>query len=219
MPKDFFKTIVTSKVVLWQKGVDKNLYTISLTFPYHDMEGDLALIFDVNGAHISIASFSIIDGNMVGINNEHMVFIARVQGTSGQFELIRQATKALNEVSPNIILVLATQAIASALGIESIAGITTKEHIIYDEFNFDYDELWVSMGGEKVNEQVFHLPSKPHNKPMAMVKMNHRCRTKRKRQFKLDIYNHIILEFQQKCLDGVCHSETDLLFKKMSRTV
>ena len=147
---------------------------------------------------------------MIGINNEHVIFIARVQGTSGQFELIRQATKALTNFSPTTIVVIAVQAIACTLGIENIAGITTKEHIITDEFNFDYDGFWISMGGEKVNEQVFHIPSKPHNKPMAMVKMNHRCRTKRKRQFKLDIYNHIILEFQQKCLDGVCHSDRTL---------
>lgn len=200
-PKGFTETLITSRVVLWEKLLGVNLYTVTLQFPYYDMEGDMAVQFNVNGCGISIVSFSIINGNMVGVGSKQAIFIARVQGTKWKFDLIRQATKDLNEVTPNALLVIAVQAIATALKIERIAGVATKEHIDLDDFHYNYDELWISMGGDKVNEHVFHLPTAPHNKPMAMVKVNHRCRTKQKRQFKVDIYNQIILAFEQKCLN------------------
>ncbi|SPF49893.1 hypothetical protein SBDP1_840005 [Syntrophobacter sp. SbD1] len=201
LPKDFVEKIITSKLVLWKMRQGDKLYTVTITFPYHDTEGDIGLTFNIDGCEISKASFTIIKGHMVGIDNDNVIMIARVQGSDGKFDLIRQATKELNEVAPHVILVIAIQAIASALNIESIAGITCKEHVDSDYIRFDYDEFWMSMGGDKINEQVFCVPTKPDNKPMAMVKANHRCRTKRKRQFKLDIYDQVTLAFKQKFLN------------------
>ncbi len=202
LPKDFVEKITTSKLVIWEMRQGDKLYTVTTTFfSNHDSEGDIGLTFNIDGCEISKVSFTIIKGHMVGIDSDNVIMIARVQGTDGKFDLIRQATKELNEVTPHVILVIAIQAIASVLNIESIAGITSKEHIDSDHIQFGYDELWMSMGGDKINEQVFRVPTKPDNKPMAMVKANHRCRTKRKRQFKLDIYDQVIVAFKQKFLN------------------
>ncbi len=203
IPEDFIKKLIPSGIVLWEELLDEHLYTITLEFPYHDMEGDLAVVFNIDSHKIATCSFTIMNGNMVNIDSEHVIFIARVQGTIGCFELIKQTTKVLKDITPNIILVIAVQAIAAALKIGSMAGIITKKHIFYDAFDYDYDQLWISMGGVKINKQVFQLSTKPKDKPMHMIKRNHRCRTKKKRVFKRNIYNQIILAFEQRCLNKV----------------
>jgi len=205
MSKYFMETITKGQIVLWTTMVGSNIYTMSIDFHNFDNQGDLAVIFNMNGMEIYIAAFTFIKGITVSIDSDQVILVARVQGTKGTIDLIRQATKDLNDISPSAILVTSIQAIATALKIDNIAGITANEQIdkYYmhtDKIFFNYDKLWISMGGDKVNEQVFRLPTKPHNKSIIMVKRNHRSRAKNKRQFKCHIYNEVIQSFQDNCL-------------------
>lgn len=201
MPNDFIEKITSPNTVLYDKLIDTQLYTVTLEFPYYDMEGDLALVFKINGSEISSLSFTIINGHMVDIDSGHVILIARVQGVNGCCDSIKHATKAFNDVTPNTVPAIATQAIATALNIGRIVGITTSEHIILEAFSYNYDALWISMAGDNINSKVFCIPVHPTHKPITAIKRNHRSRSKHKRQFKLDIYNQVILAFEQQCLN------------------
>ncbi len=204
--KDCITNIFDGQIVLWEKVIGGDLFSISLCFPRYDMEGELSLAFNANYHELFIMSFAIVPGNVMRISDESIIFITEVKGERCRFELIRYSTKMLNDISPPVILATAVQAIATALRITSVAGITAKEQMTVSgkqdiERCFPtYDELWISMGGRKLNDQVFRLAATPEDKPITMIKINHRCRTKRKRQFKKDIYSQVIGTFQQKCL-------------------
>jgi uncharacterized protein VirK/YbjX len=201
MLDDFCANIITNKIVLWEQIIMLNLFTIHLELPNHDLEGDVNLVFRMNGIGIYYLSFTIVPGKILDIASEHVIFIARVQGVHKYYGLIMQCTKDFNYIAPSEVLVTAIQAIATALNIDSIAGITANEQLSKGcgDFIFDYDRLWIKVGGYKINKQAFHIPTQPYERPLDMIKTNHRSRKRHKRQLKRDIYNHIIQAFEQKC--------------------
>ena len=204
--KDCITNIFNGQIVLWEKLIGNDLFSISLCYPRYDMEGELSLAFNANYQELFIMSFAIIPGNVMHLSDEPIIFVTEVKGTRRQFELIRYSTRVLNDITPPVILATAVQAIATTLGIKSIAGITAQEQMTaggeqdIGRWVPTYDELWISMGGRKLNEQAFYLAATPESKPITMVKISHRCRTKRKRQFKNDIYDDVIGTFREKCL-------------------
>jgi len=201
MTNDFCVNIITDKIMLWEQIIKENVFTIHMAFPNNDLEGDLDIVFCMNGIGIYFASFNFVPGTILDIDSEQVIFITRVQGMHKYHGLIMQCTKDFNYITPSEILVVAIQAIATALNIGSIAGITTNEQLFNDceDCVFDYDRLWIKVGGYNINKQAFHIPTQPYEKPLTMIKTNHRSRKRRKRQLKRDIYNHIIQAFQRKC--------------------
>ena len=154
-------------------------------------------------------SFSIAPGKILKLPVEQVLLISRVQGSGGQFELIQQATKNLNDISTQNMLLVAIEAIATALGIPAIAGICAKDQISVelcasvDALYNVYDEFWRKHGGEKVKDDLFFLPVPLPHKTISMIKRDHRCRVKYKRQLKKELMEQVCRTFEQKCLkDG-----------------
>jgi uncharacterized protein VirK/YbjX len=206
MNKECIATIARGEITLWEEPCFNYMMSISINKPSDDMEGDIGLTFYSNSIAIYYMTVSIIPGRILGIPDENVVFIGNVQGGAGRFDLIKQATKALDDVAPVILLFVSVQAIATAFGLSSIAGITARDQILVGDidrrsrFYGCYDELWTKMRGRKLNDAVFLLPVVPEYIPMSGVKKNHRCRTKYKRQFKYLVFNHILRTFRQKCV-------------------
>ena len=203
MTKEYINDIAKGEIILWEEP-SYDIMSISFNIPYYDMEGDLCLTFYVGLEPVYHMSFTIIKGHLLGIDEDNIIFITRVQGVAGTFHMIRRATKALDDIAPMVILFTAIQAISTAYEIKNIAGITAREQIVVgdmqpvERFQNSYDSLWIKMGGIKINNAAFLLPTVPQDAPLNMIKKNHRCRTKYKRQLRLVVYKHVLRTFQQK---------------------
>src|SRR5205085_12227254 len=106
-----------SEIVLWSHRVEPDTFTIGLCLPAnHSLEGDLSLVFSVNGIRLHKLSFTCIPGKEVGLNAETALLVGGSQGFPGTTELIRRASKTIGEISPAAMLILALQALARRLG-------------------------------------------------------------------------------------------------------
>jgi len=201
MAKNFMNNVLEGPIVLWEERRGADLFTISLVFSYYYNEGDLALIFQLNHTRLFNITFSIVPAGIIKIPAAQVLFIGCIHGKSC-FDLIKYATKALNDISPATMLLTAARGIATALQIEYIAGISCKDQIAtaWAPISFCYDEFWISNGAEKINEGLFLLPSMLKDKPLGLIKINHRSRTKRKRQFKYNLLTQVSRNFEQKCM-------------------
>ena len=207
MSCDALNRIVKDGITLWDDQIGEDRLSIKIEFPYYDMEGDLCVIFNIGTIAVYCMAFTVIDGNLVGIPEDDIVLVSHVQGIQGRLDLIKKATKNLDDISPVALLFVSVQAVAAALKLGRIAGITAKEQIVVgnmqpiSNFMNSYDNLWRKLGGQRVNDMVFEFGNTPEFKPLYMIKEGHRCRTKYKRNLKCLMYNHILNAFRQKCLE------------------
>jgi uncharacterized protein VirK/YbjX len=203
---DFVEKIINGQIKLWEeyKGLDR--YCIALTYPDYHREGDLSIVFYFNSHIIYTMSFTIAPGNLLDIPADHVLFITRMQGTTGHFDLIRHATKSLNDISPQKKLLVVIEAIATTMGISDIAGICAREQINFETISSrdvdskTYDDFWRNHGGKIINDKLFHLPVPLTHKPISMIPINHRCRVKNKRHLNKDFMGQVCLTFSQKCI-------------------
>lgn len=201
LTKESIACIAKEGIILWEEEVGGDVFAISLEFPLYDMEGDLCVRFYVNNIPVWTISFTITTGNILGVPDNYILFVTMVQG-HGRFDLIKNATKALNDITPVMLLLTSVRAIAASLRIHSIAGITAQEQIStgcmdnIERFSKYYDNLWSDNSGTKINAMVFQLPVIPEYKSLASIKPNHRTRTQNKRQFKDYVYNRVLNTFQ-----------------------
>jgi len=87
MTKECINDIAKGEIILWEE-VSYDIISISLNIPYYDMEGDLCLTFYVGLTSVYHMSFTIITGNLLGIGEDNIIFITRVQGVAGTFDMI-----------------------------------------------------------------------------------------------------------------------------------
>jgi uncharacterized protein VirK/YbjX len=206
MNNDFTRNITDGDIVLWNETIETNHFSITLTYPQYDDEGNLTLILNINSIPIYHLSFTIVPGQIFNMPDDQVLYITRVQGGGNRFDSIKCATKTLHEISPPTMLLIATRAIATALNIASIAGITVKDQVqlghmsATDHYFSNYDKFWISMGGEKINDRVFFLQTTPEEKSLSRINKSHRRRTRIKRQIQIDIMGQLCRTFEQLCL-------------------
>lgn len=202
----FTRNISDGEIVIWNKSIETNNFSIRLTYPHYDGEGSVALILNINSNPIYYLSFTIVPGHIFNMPDDHILYITRMQGGGNRFDLIKCATKSLYEISPPALLLIAVRAIATALNIASIAGITVHDHAYLgrlptaDHYFSNYDKFWTSVGGKKINDNAYILQTIPDEKPLSDIKQSHRRRTKIKRQRQIDIMGQICQTFEQLCL-------------------
>lgn len=188
---DFFKAI-QEKCCIWQENQRGSQYSISLEFPFgYDFEGDLLLVFNVDRVPLYSLSFTFVPGEVVDISLGQAIFVGKVQGVTN-FELIKHTTKNLHDIIPAALLVAALQGIALVYNVQVIIGVS-NQHQLSNEGNptfFNYDLFWSSLGGNKTKENLFVMAVPFPEKPIDLIKHNHRKRTLRKRQYK----NQLMLE-------------------------
>lgn len=195
---DFFRRVL-KKTYLWQETHNNDQYSIVLEFQFgRDYEGDLSLVFEFNSLPIYVVSFSFIPGKAMSFQFDQAIFVGRIQGLAS-FELIRNMTKNLYDIAPPALLMAALQGVALAFKIDTIIGVnnekqlsSTKAHIY-----FDYDLFWSSLTAYKTKENWFALPVPFLEKPIEMIKNNHRRRTLNKRQYKNKIREETFARFRE----------------------
>ena len=195
---DFFKQI-QEKTCLWQETHGNDRYSIDLVFQFgRDYEGDLSLVFEVNSVPIYMLSFTFIPSKVMNFSFDQVIFVGRIQGLTN-FDLIKNTTKNLHDIAPPALLMAALQGIALACKISTIIGVSnekqlsTTKSIIY----FNYDLFWHSLHAHKAKENLFILPVPFLEKPIELVKKNHRKRTLHKRQYKNEIRQETLTGFRK----------------------
>jgi len=159
-------------------------------------EGELRLALLVNGVPIYCLQFSIVPGWVVQSQERDAIFVLRVQGLKGQYELVRRATKELEEVAPPALLMAALQGLASAWDIRSMAMVCAKRQYCYVEsadglFTQTYDDFFAALGATRTTDDFYSSPLPLPSKPLDLIRNGHKSRTVRKRAFKLRISEEV----------------------------
>jgi uncharacterized protein VirK/YbjX len=175
---------------------------MSVSYPATLGEGELNLYFQVNSVEVYVLSFIMVPGRLPGADVENSIFITRLQGTKGCADAIKLATKSVGDVSPPLILMAAVQGIATALGIKFILGINSKDHVSTDgrpptrDLISAYDEFWVSIEGKRLPSGLFLFPIPLPDKPLVLIKQNHRPRVRSRRAFRNSVAQRVSAEIE-----------------------
>lgn len=193
----FYEEVLENKPYLWSEIIDGNRYAIRMTFlSFHHEEGDLSLIFFMNDRELYGISFSIVPGKMIGSAVGQTLLIGNIQGRLGEAEAIRVGTQACRDVAPPYLLLAAVSSIADVLAIKTIAGVGNEEQIVkarkdYSSCYFDYDTFWKTLSLKK-NTANFYESSVPlPEKSIKLIKSKNRGRTRIKRQFRQQVFEHV----------------------------
>ena len=214
----FLGDIFDEGSMLWEETRDDHRFGIALSYPHSfflegvelDAEGDLSLVFHVDGAPASFLSFTLAPGRMVGAPDDEVLFVGIVQGVWGRGDAIKAAEHTLR-YTPALLLLVAAQAIALSLGATAVVGVSARAQLSSAEagFRFAYDELWRSCGAESLDGWTYRLPVPFPEKPIETIKRDHRPRVRRKRAFKHSVAEHVRFQFASRFLrpELHCHPE------------
>jgi uncharacterized protein VirK/YbjX len=195
---DFLDIVYHSTIQLWSQRVDDISVEVVLDFPHTiDFEGDLCLIFKKDDVSIYRIIFVIANGSSFGLADDHVIFISSVQGL-GEFEDVKQATKACHDIQPAQLLMAAINGVGTALGVNTIVGIGNKNQISQgDKFYFSYDKFFENYGDVIPKSNFYKMPLPYAEKPLDAIDARHRKRSQQKRIFKTSIKDQVALSVGQ----------------------
>jgi uncharacterized protein VirK/YbjX len=203
LPDRMLRRILHRSVTVFEIRDGESVYRVitNLSRPW-DKEGELSLTLEHNGIGIYVISFSIVPGSIVHSDAPEVLLISRMQGMKGKYQLIQQATRAMNDVAPASFLLAALQGFAEAFGVSEIVGVSAVRQSAYCEesdeiFRKAYDEFFTTVGAVLGSDNLFRCPVPIPEKPLQDVKRGHKLRTKEKRAFKRDVADTVLRFFQR----------------------
>lgn len=113
-------------------------------------------------------------------------------GTHG-LDDARALTKAMEGLRPKSLLLLVAQALAKALNLGGLFGVSNKGHVFAGDYSLrrrikaDYDSFWLECSGENVRPTLFALPLVKAQRDPSEYKPNKRAQVRRRQQLELDI--------------------------------
>jgi hypothetical protein len=197
LPDRFLRRILDSDVTLSELSEGNNSFRIAMSMTkVLYQEGEMSINFEVDGAVGFVLSFTIVPGWVVEVDAPDVVLITRLQGMKGSRRQIFDATRTLHEIAPAALLVAALQGIASALNIQSMAGVCAVRQQSYNEiystaFKEAYDDFFTGLGATRTTESFFHSPIPLPEKPITSIKKGHKTRTRKKREFKQQLADNV----------------------------
>jgi uncharacterized protein VirK/YbjX len=195
----FFERVLGDSMVLWEQDIDGSKFSISVGGPCLHREGDLTLVFKMDGCPLYRIAYSLLKLNLLNIKplpqqdvSEHVIYVGQVQGYPGGFDQIRQATKMCRDVAPADLLMAAVSGFADAMGINMVAGVGYENSLSHHNLvklnsNFSYAEFWEKHHGVRSEGGHYILQVPLVEKPINLIKSNHRGRTMFKRELKKSI--------------------------------
>jgi hypothetical protein len=201
LPENVLTQVLLEDILLdeMQAGDDRFAVRMGLSRPWDD-EGELSLNYEVNGKVVFVLSFTIIPGWVVQSEAREVVLVSRLQGVKGCFDEIQRATKTMYDVAPPALLFAALCGVAEAFGIERMAGITAAMKPGFHFYEGEaahiqqaYDEFFIELGAIRGPADFYLAPMPPQEKPMTSIKRGHKTRTRKKRAFKQEIMQRILL--------------------------
>jgi uncharacterized protein VirK/YbjX len=185
---------------LWRCASGGRQYAIWLTQVAEPHgEGDLALVFRLDDIVLYELSFTIGPDPTGSAGEDPSLLIARVQGARDRFEAIRLATRDCGDVAPAHLLLAAAEGLALAMSLPTIYGVSDDEqlarHNPYKEgCLFGYDAFWEALAGERI-DGWYRFEAPILHKPLALVTVDHRRRSRRKRQLKEQLRDDVRTAF------------------------
>ncbi len=183
---------------------DGREFAVTLGLPEKDSvwEGEALLRLRVDGAPVYELQFTIVPGWVLNSEQQDVVFVLRIQGMKGCFELVKATSKAFGYVGPPLLLVSALQGIASAWGIREMACISARSQYCNRKFHSDdeewlalsrrvYDEFISELGATRVSADFFSLSFPIEGKPIEAVVTRHRAAARKKRAVRLEISDRV----------------------------
>lgn len=187
----FLDEVLERPPVLWQQTLDDREFRIHLDFPPSDYEGDLRLLFTMDGVEIYRLIFVFAPGAELGSGDGPVMVVSNIQGAQ-DFDRVKVATKVCHDVQPSNLLMAALNGVAESTGISRLVGFHNSRMISGGrELFFSYEKFFIGYGGEPRDGMSYHVALPYAEKPVTEVKSNHRTRTLRKRQFKGDIQSEV----------------------------
>ncbi|MGA8172973.1 MAG: DUF535 family protein [Methylocystis sp.] len=202
----FLRDMVNGLIPVYDTVVNDSHYSvvIGLSGPPFK-EGEMSLELHLDGFRIFVMSFSFVNSSIIDAGSRsNSILISRMQGGRGCFNLIKAATKDLQDTSPPHILFAALNGVAVALNIDFIFGTSAAKHVCGAKHNAElfqsaYDDFFKSVGATEAVNGFFRFDVPVGNKQIELIKRAHRSRTKKKRRFKSTISEHARLIIQRNC--------------------
>lgn len=189
------KQLFNNGIECYTEDIENDKYSIVLTGSSTlEFEGSLSLLLKVNGVKIAVLSFTIVRGELFGLEDEKVGYITCSQRIGQHKASIQIAIKHFKDLIPSFILMRSFEAILSVLKIETCVGvaytnqITAMKNVDNENYYSFYDEHWLNYGG--VYKDGNYIISRPFaQKPLLSIKQTHRNRTVKKRNKLKEIYN------------------------------
>jgi uncharacterized protein VirK/YbjX len=192
----FFCVLSRSEQLLWTSGE----YSIALSAADGiDGEGDFILSFRAREMPLHLIAFSIAPVPCPCAKRGPALLITRVQGKRGEFEAIQRAIRAQHDIALPTLLVSAAEAIALALSLRSIFGISDREQLSASASektgcSFSYDAFWSTLGGGRTS-RWYHFDVPLAHKPISEITPGHRRRAVARRGHREEIRNKVRAAF------------------------
>jgi uncharacterized protein VirK/YbjX len=192
MGTTLFAQITHTPLLLWSHPDPAAPCTVTLAGPCPHREGGFTLQLRHEGTVLYRLAFSVVDLAVAapGQGATGMgVVTGQVQGLPGQFQGIREATRACQDIAPPDLLMAMLHGVADALGLDQVRAVRFEHCLSYLKMtqlpsHFDYAGFWQARWGaiEQGAHYAMRLPYQ--EKPLAEVQAKHRKRTQLKRAFK-----------------------------------
>lgn len=191
----FFQRVLGDSMTLWQREIEGSVFSIGVAGPCLHREGDLTLVFKMDGCRLYRIAFSVVKAPLLKIDagaSRQVIYVGQVQGYPERFAQIRQATRLCRDVAPADLLMAAMAGLGSALGIGMVAGVGVEDSLSYKSLvalntSQSYADFWEKFQGMTPQGGHYTLPLPLAEKPISQVKANHRGRTLAKRELKKSI--------------------------------
>jgi uncharacterized protein VirK/YbjX len=189
----FLDAVRRDRPLLWQGRVDARSFAIRMDFPESDYEGDLRLVFSMDGLEVYQLIFVFAAGADFALPDETIIIVATIQGVP-DFERVKLATKSCHDIQPAHMLMAAVGGIAEATRLSTLFGLHESRQISTGEqMFFSYQRFFEAYGEEVAGQRIYRVPLPYFEKPVAAIRANHRNRNLRKRRMKADIRTQVML--------------------------
>lgn len=138
-------------------------------------EGEAGVFLTFEGLEGAVSSFAFsLERQPVG----WVCYVGALQGRKGgDEETIKAATKAMHGLRPKALMAFVAQEIARSLRVSALLGVGNGIHVARArvfgparKVLFDYDALWLEMGGQPGDDGWFRLPLKAQRRAAEEVK-------------------------------------------------
>jgi uncharacterized protein len=186
-----FLDCVMRSLPLWLATIDAHAFLISLDFPYSNQEGDLQLVFKMDAAEVYRLIFVFAPGKDFNMADDIVIAISNIQGAQ-EFDRVKLATKRCSDIQPAHILMAALGGLAQATNISSLLGFHGDRQISRSaKLFFSYEKFYANYGEEVLGEKMHRARLPFFERPVSDIQSNHRKRSLRKRQFKVEIRTQV----------------------------
>ncbi|MGT3349361.1 VirK/YbjX family protein [Yersinia enterocolitica] len=193
-------------------GKNEEKYSIYLgVIPKLNKEGEITLML----ANEQQQTLALLTFSLTYYQNQKTLFIGGLQGADNEtpHSEIHACTKACHGLFPKRLVLEATCCLAELMGITQIIAVGNATHVYQnwryrakkrDKLHADYDNFWVSLGGEQCSEGHFNLPARIARKPIENIASKKRAEYRRRYQLLEQLENGLAAHFSpdQGCSGG-----------------